>query len=294
MAKIYSMTGYALVSGQAGGARITVEAKAVNNRYLDFKLHLPRELQGLEDKVMTLARSFFCRGRIELWANLEPGERPLEVRWNRPLAEGILKAGQEMKKALGLPGEFDLSLLAGQKDVILIADSGPWGEEAWPELGAVFSECFQALQKMRAQDGEALAEDILERVRGIEKRTEEIGARSKVVVGSYRERLEKRVRELIGDQSGLDPGRLAQEVALLADHADITEELVRLRSHLVQFREGMAEEGPRGRKLDFLVQELFREINTAANKAQDAAISRFAVEIKTDLEKIREQIQNLE
>lgn len=294
MTEVLSMTGFARAEGVAGGSRITVEAKAVNHRYQDFKFHLPRELGGFESRLAELARQFVSRGRLEVWVELLPGERPVTVAWNRPLALALTRAFREMKAELGLSGELDLSLLAREKDVIVIADSGAFSEAAWPELEAIFRAGFLDLQKMRRREGQALAGDILARLSELGTGAEEIGRRSPAVAAACRDRLLKRTQELLGKEGAVDPARLAQEAVLFADRSDITEEMVRTKSHLDQFREVMASPGPKGRKLDFLVQELFREINTATNKSQDAAISRLAVELKTELEKIREQVQNLE
>lgn len=294
MGNIYSMTGYARASGRVSETSVTVEAKSVNHRYLDLKIHLPRELLMFENKVSELARSFFHRGRIELWVNSEPGERPVKVSWNRPLARGIMAAIQEMKWAFNLTSDAELALLASQKDVIIIADSGAFGDEAWSGLAAVVGECFQALQEMRAREGAALSEDIIKRLEAIEKNLDALSGEAGATIASYREKLEKRIVELMGDRGGIDPARLAQEVVIMADRADITEELVRARSHIGQFRAVLGDDGPKGRKLDFLTQELFREINTSSNKAAGVKVSGLAVDMKTELEKIREQVQNLE
>jgi len=288
------MTGFARAEGEAGGARVTVEAKSINHRYLELKIYLPRELSAWEQKVTELCRSLFQRGRVEVRANVEAGQRPVEVKWNRPLAEGMARAFEEMKDALDLKGRPDLSLLALQRDVILIGDSGPWADEAWPELKRVFEECFERLLAMRAQEGSALADDILGRIKAIEERLDTLADKAPALVSGYRDKLEKRLKELLSGQTPVNEERLAQELALFADRSDITEELVRAKSHLAQFRTVLGDDAAKGRKLDFLIQEIFREINTTSNKVQDAGLSGLAVEIKTELEKIREQVQNLE
>jgi len=290
----YSMTGFARAEGALAGGRLTIEAKSVNHRYLDFKFHLPRELSSLEQKMAELARSSFQRGRIEVWVNFLPGGRPVQVVWNRPLAQGIISAFQEMKQALALEGNPDLALLASQKDVILIADSGAFGEDSWIELAPIFTACFQALQKMRGKEGATLVEDIIGRIGFIEDRLARLSGKAPLVVAAYQEKLGKRISELLSGQGGLDKDRLAQEAAIFADRGDVTEELVRAKSHLAQFRSVLDQAGPKGRQLDFLIQEIFREFNTLSNKAQDADMSALAVEVKTELEKIREQVQNLE
>lgn len=294
MATIYSMTGYSRAEGNVGDSRLLVEAKSVNHRYLDLKLHLPREFLIIESKINRLSRSLFSRGRIEVWVTSEQGEKPVEVRWNRPLAEGILQAIKEMKEALELSDEPVISLLTREKDVILISDRSSPGEEVWPELSPIFIECFESLKKMRAKEGEVLARDILLRIKNIETRIDDLAQKAEAVVTTYRDRLEKRIKGLLNDQAIIDPERLAQEAAIFADRSDITEEMVRSRSHMAQVREVLEEDGAKGRKLDFLIQEMFREITTTSNKALDATVSLQVVEIKAELEKIREQVQNLE
>lgn len=294
MSKIYSMTGYARSEGLVSDRSLTVEIKSVNHRYLDLKFHLPRELSAVEDRLGRLCREFFSRGRLEVWAGFAPGEAPVQVVWNRPLAAGMASALREMKSELGLGGEPELSLLASQKDVILVQESGPEVEAAWPELKAVFERAFALLHEMRAREGDALAADIKVRAEAVAKSLAALAQRAQATVPLIKERLSRRIKELLDQSAAIDESRLAQEAALLVDRADVTEELVRAKSHLDQLAAIFEEEGPKGRKLDFLIQELFREVNTAANKSQDVEAARLSVEIKTELEKIREQAQNLE
>jgi uncharacterized protein (TIGR00255 family) len=288
------MTGYSRADGEVAGASFTVEVKSINHRYLDLKLHLPRNFQMFEQKVAELARSRVNRGRIEVWVQCEPGDAPVEVRWNRPLARGLMAALTGMKEDLGLSGTVDLTLLASQKDVILINESGAFGEEAWPDLSRLLGECLESLKEMRKTEGETLARDIAARIGAIELLLDRISERAKDVVSAYGDKLEKRINDLLSGRGLVDEDRLAQEAAIFADRSDITEEVVRAGSHFEQFRSALAEEGPKGRKLDFLVQEIFREANTISSKASDAQVAGWVVEIKTELEKIREQVQNLE
>lgn len=294
MAENYSMTGFARGEAEVYGSRLRVEVRSLNHRYLDLKLSLSRELLVFEERIAGLCRSFFQRGRIEVWADLAPGERLVEVRWNRPLAAGLLNAWREMKTELGVAGEPELSLFAHEKDVIMIVDSGAFSEEHWPAVFTVFSECFQALNRMRAREGEVLVRDIQERTGRIGEWVKEIKAMAGEVLKTHEERLVKKLGELSASGLAIDQVRLSQELVLFADRVDITEELVRLESHLEQFREVINTGTAKGRKLDFLLQEMFREINTASNKAQHVGVSRRAVEVKVELEKIREQVQNLE
>jgi uncharacterized protein (TIGR00255 family) len=294
MAIVHSMTGYARGEGQVSGRRVTIEIKSVNHRYLDLRLHLPRELAGFEPQFTELCRNRLARGRVEVFVGLGPGSAAATVALNRPLAEGIVAALRELKSQFGLAGEPDLALLADREGVIAIDISAPLGESAWPEFEAVAEAVIRALQDMRAREGAALARDLAARIATIAGRFEDVAAHTGEVVATYREKLERRLREIGGNGAGIAPDRLAQEIVLFADRADVTEELVRARSHLGQFRATLDSDGPKGRKLDFLVQEISREINTLSNKSQSALISGIAVDIKTELEKVREQVQNLE
>jgi uncharacterized protein (TIGR00255 family) len=292
--EIFSMTGFARVTGKISDAGITIEAKSVNHRYLDIKIRLPRELQIFEQKIVGLARKMFDRGHMDIWVNFMPGERPVSVKWNRALAEGVKKALVDMKEELGLLGEPDLALLASQKDIIEVSGDDIPDEEEWSFLSVEFERCFNALKSMRAKEGENLAVDILERIGVIEENFAKINERMPDVVAIHNEKLNTRLKELIEKHAELDPQRLATETAVMTDRCDITEEVVRAKSHIEQFRSVLEKDGPKGRKMDFIIQEIFREVNTCSNKAQDTGISNFSVNIKTELEKVREQVQNIE
>lgn len=293
MSEIYSMTGYGRSEGEVSGVALTVEAKSVNHRYLDMKLHCPRDLLGFESRITEVAKKYLSRGRVDLWVNYAPGQSPARVSWNRTMAEGLVKALGEMKREFGLEGGLTVSLLASMKDVIIADDSGSWSDESWEELRPLFEDCFSQMNQMRAREGKALSEDLRTRMDTLREKIGAIKELAPRVPEMYREKLEKRMADLM-EKGPAGEDRLAQEAALFADRADITEELVRLAAHLDRFDETLSEDGAKGRKMDFLVQEMFREINTAGNKAQDADISSLSVDVKTEIEKIREQIQNLE
>jgi len=291
---VYSMTGYARVEGPALGGSVSVEIKSVNHRYLELRFFLPPSLQFLEADMARLFREKVCRGRVEVRINLSGVDLPVAVEWNRGLAKQMDLALKEMKEELGLQGELDLAMLAGQKDVLTINEKVQAEEESWKELRPVLEDSLSSFLEMRAKEGAALAEDLMARLESIGKWTGEVERNKDNVVETYRQRLQRRLSEILEDPEKVDRSRLEQEVALLADRADITEELVRTRSHLDQMGKLIETEGAKGRKLDFLTQELFREITTMGNKAQDAEVSRLVVDMKAELEKIREQVQNLE
>ena len=292
--QIYSMTGYSRVEGDVGGTRLTIEVKSVNHKFLDYRLKLPRELNAFEAQLTEMIRKECARGRVEAFIDYASADRPVTVRWNQPLARGVLAALREMRDELKLIGEPDLALLAAQHDIIVTGEKAVPGEQEGEQLAALFMKALAGLKSMRAKEGATLAEDLKARMLQVEKWIGALEEKKAAVNAAIRERLNRRLQEIMGPDSRLEPDRMATEVALIADRADITEELVRFRSHQDQFRAVLFGEGPRGRKLDFLLQELFREINTASNKSQDSSVSAIAVDIKTELEKIREQVQNLE
>ncbi len=289
----YSMTGFSRAQGEVGGSLLTVEIRSVNHRFLDLRLHLPRVLQALEQKTAELIRGYISRGRVEVWVEHQPGRAPVEVVWNRPLAKGILDAVKEMQEELGIPGDPDLSLLAAHKDVIISEERFSLDHGARTQYEHVLEVCLVELAKMRAREGALLLEDLLARAARTGTWVSRVSSHAKETVDAYRDRLAQRVAELSSGRE-LDQQRLAQESALFADRCDVTEEVVRFESHLEQFDKVLQGESPKGRKLDFLIQEMMREINTASNKAQHAGVSGLAVEVKAELEKMREQVQNLE
>ncbi len=291
---VYSMTGYARLESDALSGTVSVEIKSVNHRYLDLKFYLPSRLGFLEADMGRLIREKVSRGHVEVRVNLSGVDLPVEVDWNRPLAKQMSKALREMKEELGLEGSPELGILAAQKDIFTISEKSRPERETWEELRPVLEKALASFIEMRAQEGAALTEDLKSRLRGMRRLLAEAEGKKDKVVENYRVRLERRMAEILEDPNKVDRNRLEQETALFADRADITEEIVRARSHLDQMEQLLESEGPKGRKLDFLTQEVLREITTTSNKAQNADISRLAVDMKAELEKIREQVQNLE
>jgi uncharacterized protein (TIGR00255 family) len=212
---------------------------------------------------------------------------------NRELALGYCETFRQLSGELGLPGELPLALILAQKGVL--RDSGTPVDEAGllPQLTGAVRSALTAIDSMRTREGEALASDLLARRRDVAGWVGQIRERTPLMVAEYQQKLAARLEQLLGDVE-LDPARLAQEVALLADRCDITEELVRLDSHFAQFDEGLRMKEPVGRKLDFLMQEMNREVNTIGSKANDAAIASLVIQVKAEMEKMREQVQNVE
>ena len=291
---IKSMTGYG--KGEAANAtgRFTVEVRCVNHRYGEITVKLPRSLMQFENDIKKRVGELLNRGKIDVFIQVE-GAMSLGVPTaNLPLARGYLRAFNSVREALGLAGEVDLALVASQRDVITVAaEAEATLEEIPQELLAALADALDRVEAMRLFEGESLLADFKKRRELLGGVIAQVAERSPFVVSEYAARLKERIAQLCSE-SGLPDERLAVEVALLADKCDITEELVRLESHLRQFDETLGRTEPVGRKLDFLLQEINREVNTIGSKANDGKIASLVVELKGELEKIREQVQNIE
>jgi len=291
---IKSMTGYGRGEWQEGEKRLEVEVKSFNHRYLDISPRLPRRLNSLEAQVRNLIKQRVSRGRVEVSVQSDDSslvEQKLEL--DIALAKDYHLALKTLQQELGTPGEIRLETLANFRDIFTRKEVETDLEKEWASLQNALEAGLRSLEQMRRDEGLALRGDFLGRLTAIEEMTREIEKKAPLGLEAYRDRLAGRVQEL---SRGLpvDEVRLAQEVAYLAERSDITEELVRIRSHLNQFREMLDDSEPVGRKLEFLLQEINREANTIGSKASDAGIAQVAVEIKSELEKMREQVQNVE
>jgi uncharacterized protein (TIGR00255 family) len=290
-----SMTGFG--RGAASGEEFTVavEIKTVNNRYLDIHLRLSQELSAIETIIRRRVSARLSRGRVDLNINFErTGTTTYEV--NKPLIAGYVNALREIQQQFGLPGEIDVNSVARLPGALAPARDG-LNNVNMEGLERALDEALNNLERMRESEGAALAAEMRVRVAKIEAEVPVIEAAAAGLVDAYRQRLHKRISELIargGQAIELDAGRLAQEVAYLADRSDITEELTRLRSHLEQFRSGLDANEEVGKRLDFLLQELNREANTVLAKSTEVSIKDAALAIKAEVEKLREQVQNVE
>ncbi len=291
---IKSMTGYGKGESLYGTGRFTVEVRCVNHRYGEITVKLPRALLKFENDLKKRVAERLSRGKIDVFIQVE-GAMALGVPTaNLPLARGYYKAFNSIAEALGLGGEVDLALIAAQRDVVTVAAEAEASVEEIPEeLLAALADALSQVDQMRLFEGESLLADFRKRRELLSGFIGQVAGRAPSVVSEYAARLKERIAQLCGD-SGLSDERIALEVALLAEKCDITEELVRLESHLRQFDETLDRNEPVGRKLDFLLQEINREVNTIGSKANDAAIAACVVELKGELEKIREQVQNIE
>ena len=291
---IRSMTGYGKAEAASEAGRIIVEIRSVNHRYGEIYIKIPRALMPFENEVRKLVAGRLKRGKIEVFVQQEgvagAGSLPvLDLQLARVYHEAFMK----MKEALGLHEQVTLSLIAAQKDVLSLGESENATATLHEELLAAAGDAVDNLDAMRLREGAALMEDLANRRGFLSTLIARVAERAPLVVTDAAKRLTERVAQLAGE-SGVDEGRMAQEIAFMADRCDITEELVRFNSHLQQFDETLLMDEPVGRKLDFLLQELNREVNTIGSKANDAEIASCVVQLKAELEKIREQIQNIE
>ena len=289
-----SMTGYGRSEGPSSLGALSVEVRSVNHRFCDVSLKLSRRLTSLEGRLRDLVKSRFSRGRIEVSVRLDSSDtNGHRLEPDLEMARQYLHALRTLKTKLRLKGEISLDMIAQAKDVIVPVEEEVAAETYWEEIKRVVERSLEALKEMRRQEGERLALDLRQRLRSIGDLLEKIQARAPLVIDDYRHRLGQRLRNLL-EGTEMDPMRLNQEVVFFAERSDISEEVVRMMSHLAQLEQTIDSNEPMGRKLEFLLQEVHREANTMSSKANDEVISQTVVEIKGELEKIREQTQNIE
>lgn len=289
------MTGFGRGNAAGETFNATIELKTVNNRFLDVNMRLSAETQPFESLLKKLITERLSRGRVDVFIQLEKTS-DVSYELNRPLISGYLAAVRELTTEFDLKGEADLSLIARLPGAIQPSLSND-DEAIAAGLKNALSSALDDLEAMRIREGQALAEDLGSMIEAIEGEMPRIESEASGVTVEYQEKLETRITNLLaktGSDIEIDPGRLAQEVAYLADKSDISEEISRLRGHCDHFREIMAEEGVVGKRLDFLTQELNREANTIASKTQNMTIKEAALRMKAEIEKIREQVQNVE
>jgi uncharacterized protein (TIGR00255 family) len=292
---IRSMTGYGRGECSLGEKKFVAEIKSVNNRYRDIILKLPRAFQVIEDELRSQIASRMRRGRIEVVVQTEKSNGPSEyaLELNLPVARSYFRIMRELCEEFGLDQNIRADDLCQLKDVILFKSEDVNVDEVRTALQELIRRALDSCDVMRFHEGQAIQEDLSGRLDRIEEYLGEIEEMAPLVVEEYRKRLKERVHQILQGMDA-DENRLAQEIALFADRSDITEEIVRTKSHLGQFRKYMTLDDAVGRRLDFLTQEIHREVNTLSSKASSASISSKAVEIKAELEKVREQVQNVE
>lgn len=292
---ICSMTGYGRGEAKDESRSFLVEIKSVNHRYNDIIIRMPKKLSLFEEKIRKIIKDSVKRGRIEVYITLEESkDEEVIIKPNLNIIEQYFNSLKEIKEKLQIKDEISLSNLTRFPDTFTIESKEEEEDVIWVSLSLALNGALDALISMRKTEGVKLVEDIRNRSKKIQKIVKEIEIRTPIIVKEYRTKLLERIRELTEDTIEIDEDRIALEASIYADKSNITEEIVRLFSHLDQLNDITDESGAVGRKLDFLIQEMNREINTIGSKSSDISISSMVIEIKSELEKIREQVQNIE
>lgn len=291
---IRSMTGYGSAKGTCQGLSISVELKSVNNRYLDCSVRLPRGFLFAEEAVKAKVQQHISRGKVDVYVNIDTDSSDaVVVKVNRALADGYVAAVRELSEAYGLDGTLSALALGRMPDVLSVEKRDADADAVSAAIAEITEQALAEYDAMRDREGRKLHDDIAGRLVTIESYIGEVERRSPETVDEYRQRLYRKMTEVL-ENTTLDEQRILLEAGIFADKIAVDEETVRLRSHISQMR-GMLETGsPIGRKMDFLVQEFNRESNTIGSKCSDSAITKIVIELKSEIEKIREQIQNIE
>ena len=291
---IKSMTGYGRGEAVLHGRPITVEVRSVNNRYLDCTVKLPRIYVFAEDAIKAAVQSHISRGKVDVFITIGPSESgDVSISVNRPVADGYYAALCALRDAYGLKDDISVSLMSRFQDVFLVEKTQEDLEAVSADICSVLELALRDFDAMRLREGEKLGQDVLSRAAAIEGLVSKVEVRSPGIVADYRARLTAKMAEVL-QSTQLDESRILTEAAIYADKVSVDEETVRLRSHLSQLRHLLQQEGAIGRKLDFLIQEFNREANTIGSKCNDIETAGYVVDIKAEIEKIREQIQNME
>lgn len=291
---VKSMTGYGRAEETIRGCTITVELRSVNNRYLDCNIRLPRLYLFAEDGIKSRVQNTISRGKVDVFVTLDyAGKEEVKVTVNRPVADGYYGALKQLAQSYQLSEDISVSLLSRFPDVLLAEKAEEDTEQRAQDIYSVLDRALADFDEMRTKEGSRLRDDILSRAAAIEDMVAFVEERSPQTVSEYRAKLEARMQEVL-QNTQIDESRLLTEAAIFADKVAVAEETVRLRSHIAQLREMLSKGGATGRKLDFLIQEFNREANTIGSKCSDIQIARQVVDIKAEIEKIREQVQNIE
>ena len=291
---MYSMTGYGKGSATGDGREMTVELKSVNHRYLDVGMRLPRHLSFLEDPIRSALTARLSRGHVDVFVNyrnLRSDARSVDI--DVPLLTAFVAAAKQANETLSLRDDLSLTAALRLPDVSNVREADEDSDAVLSLLNSAINGAIDAMLVMRVQEGSRLSVDLGNCTDTVESLTEQIAARAPVVVSEYRVKLDERIQALLGNVD-VDRARLATEVAIFADKASIDEEISRLHSHIAQMRALLLDKEPAGRKLDFVVQEMNREFNTIGSKANDGELTKLVLAGKAEIEKIREQVQNIE
>ena len=291
---IKSMTGFGRCEIQKESRKFTVELKSVNHRYLDVNIRMPKKLNFFETAIRTLLKSYANRRKIDIFITYEDiSQAQVSVKYNAALAAEYLKYLRQMEEEFGLENDVRVSTLSRYPEVFTMEEQSEDEEELWNGLKEALEGAFGQFVETRKAEGENLKKDILSKLDSLEKEIVFVEERSPQIVAEYRAKLEDKMKELLADTQ-IEDSRIAAEVILFADKICTDEEVVRLKSHIQHMRNTLEEKEGIGRKLDFIAQEMNREANTILSKANDLEVSNHAITLKTEIEKIREQIQNIE
>lgn len=289
-----SMTGFGRCEESDGQRKITVEIKAVNHRYLDSSMKMPKKLNFFEAGIRTCLKKYIQRGKVDLYITYEDlSEYTVSLKYNRELAREYMSFFKQMEEEFGIENDIHVSNLARYPEVLVMEEQSMDEESLWNLVEKALTGALEHLVDSRMREGEQLKIDLLNKLDAMLCHVDYINGRSPEILKEYRQKLEDKVRELF-EGSQPDEGRLMTEVTMFADKICVDEEIVRLRSHIVNMKSALTDGEGIGRKLDFIAQEMNREANTILSKANDLDISNHAIELKTEIEKIREQIQNIE
>lgn len=291
---IKSMTGFGRCEIVTTEYKISVEMKAVNHRYLDLSIKMPKKFNYFEAGIRNLLKTYIQRGKVDVYINYEDyTEDMLCLKYNSSLAAEYMDAFRRMQEQFGIDNDVKVSMLARMPEVLTMEQAPEDEEQTWKQLSAVVEEAAKKFVESRILEGDKLKEDLLGKLDYMGELVDFIEERSPAILKEYRQKLEDRVKELL-ENTTLDEGRIATEVTIYADKICVDEEMVRLRSHIDATRKELEAGGSVGRKLDFIAQEMNREANTTLSKSTDLEISDRAIALKTEIEKVREQIQNIE
>lgn len=291
---IKSMTGFGRCEHSDDKRKIIVEMKSVNHRYLDVNIKMPKKLNFFESGIRNELKTYIQRGKVDLFISLEDfSENNVAVKYNKDIAAEYLKYLRQMSHEFDLEDDIRVSTLSRYPEVLTMEDQTTDEEEIWKLLKYTIDSAAEGFVETRKAEGENLKNDLIEKLNGMLEHVTFIEIRSPQIIAEYKQKLKDKVEEMLGDAQ-MDENRLLTEVTIFADKVCVDEELVRLRSHVEATKKALTEGGSVGRKLDFIAQEMNREANTILSKANDLEISNRAIELKTEIEKVREQIQNIE
>jgi len=290
-----SMTGFGRGEYRDENYHFTVECKSINHRYLDINIRVPRKIAFFEERIRSQAKQYLKRGRVDIFVGMElTGESESELKLDLKLAKGYHEVLKKIAGEIDVKNDITISSIARFPEVVKLLEKEEDEELIWKSLAPALEEAFRTVRDMRKVEGDKISADIIMRCALMEEYLNEVEKLSDTVVVEYKDKLTGRIKDLLGAGAAIDEARIAQEAAMFADRCSITEEIVRFRSHIIQLGATLKEDDSVGRKIDFLIQEMNREANTIGSKSSNLRITQLIVDIKSELEKIREQVQNIE